>query len=144
MKVYIGADHRGFELKGKLVTYLTDQNYEVEDCGAHAYDANDDYPLIVDRVIEKMDVGEDRGIVICGSGIGVDIAANRHTGIRCGLAMNVEQVTHGRDHENINMLALAADELTYDQATELVDAFLKTEALEEERMIRREKQLDEL
>lgn len=137
----MGADHRGFELKNKLLEYLTAQKYEVEDCGAYSYDATDDYPLIVDAVVGKMDVEVDRGIVICGSGIGVDIAANRHKGIRCGLAINVEQVTHGRDHENINMLALAADELTFDQAVELVDAFLKTEALNEPRMVRREEEL---
>lgn len=145
MKIYIDADHRGFRLKKKLFAWLRDQGYDAHDCGNGQYNPADDYPLIVDKVVASMEANgleNSRGIVICGSGIGVDIAANRHKGIRAGLGFDVGQVRHGRDHENINVLALAADEISYDQAIELVKAFLETKALSEPRMVRREKQLD--
>ncbi len=146
MKIYIGADHRGFELKNQLFTWLTDNGYDVYDT-TKTFNASDDYPLMVQSLVGKMKengLENSRGIVLCGSGVGVDIAANRFEGIRCALGFDESQVRHARDHEDVNMLALAADEIDVELATKLVQIFLETQALNEPRMVRREKQLDEL
>ncbi len=146
MKIYIGADHRGFELKNQLFTWLTDNGYDVYDT-TKTFNASDDYPLMVQSLVGKMKengLENSRGIVLCGSGVGVDIAANRFEGIRCALGFDESQVAHARDHEDVNMLALAADEINSELATKLVQIFLETAALNEPRMVRREKQLDEL
>ncbi len=146
MKIYIGSDHRGFELKNQLFTWLTDNGYDIYDT-TKTFDASDDYPLMVESLVGMMKesgLEDSRGIVLCGSGVGVDIAANRFEGIRCALGFDESQVRHARDHEDVNVLALAADEIDVDLAKKLVQIFLETAALNEPRMIRREKQLDEL
>lgn len=146
MKIYIGSDHRGFELKNQLFTWLSDNRYDIYDT-TKTFDASDDYPLMVESLVGMMKesgLEDSRGIVLCGSGVGVDIAANRFEGIRCALGFDESQVRHARDHEDVNVLALAADEIDVDLAKKLVQIFLETAALNEPRMIRREKQLDEL
>lgn len=146
MKIYIGADHRGFELKNQLVTWLSDNGYDIYDT-TKTFNASDDYPIMVESLVGKMKesgLENSRGIVLCGSGVGVDIAANRFEGIRCALGFDESQVRHARDHEDVNVLALAADEIDVELAKKLVQIFLETAALNEPRMIRREKQLDEL
>lgn len=146
MKIYIGADHRGFELKNQLFTWLSDKGYDIHDT-TKTFNASDDYPLMVESLVGLMKengLEDSRGIVLCGSGVGVDIAANRFEGIRCALGFDESQVAHARDHEDVNVLALAADEIDVELAKKLVQIFLETAALNEPRMIRREKQLDEL
>jgi len=143
MKIYIGADHRGFEMKNKLIEFLIEKNYSVEDCGAYELDITDDYPEITASVVEKME-GDDLGIVLCGSGIGVDIAANRFNGIRSGLGFDEHQVKKGREDDAINVLALAADEITLETAQKLVEVFITTKPLTKDRYVRRQEELDEL
>ncbi|MGB4966372.1 MAG: RpiB/LacA/LacB family sugar-phosphate isomerase [Microgenomates group bacterium] len=146
MKIYIGSDHRGFELKNQLFTWLSDNRYDIYDT-TKTFNASDDYPLMVESLVGLMKesgLEDSRGIVLCGSGVGVDIAANRFEGIRCALGFDESQVKHARDHEDVNVLALAADEIDVELAKKLVQLFLETAALNEPRMIRREKQLDEL
>jgi len=145
MKIFIGADHRGFELKSKLIDWLTSNGHEAEDCGAFEYNKGDDASDFSAAVARKiLENSGSLGIVICGSGAAVDITANRFRGVRCGLGLERGQVEHMRGWDHINILALPADSLGFDSAKGLVDVFLKTEEKSEERMIRRIKKLDEL
>src|SRR3989344_5239515 len=102
--IYIGADHRGFDLKEKLKDYLTERGYNLADLGTNSEEPVD-YPLIARKVAER--VGEDlnnRGILLCGSGVGVCIVANKFKGIRAGEAWSVEVATKARRDDNINVL----------------------------------------
>jgi ribose 5-phosphate isomerase B len=92
MKIYLGADHRGFELKEKLKSFLRDLGFDYQDLGASIYNKEDDYPDFAKLVGEKVvaDLGS-RGILICGSGIGIAIAANKIKGVRAGTALKSEQ-----------------------------------------------------
>jgi ribose 5-phosphate isomerase B len=146
MKVYIGADHRGFELKGKLVSWLKEKGHDVVDCGNSVYDKDDDYPdyakAVAGKVAESPEGG--RGIVICGSGIGVSIAANKVKGIRSVVGINHDHVFHGRDSDDINILALAPDYISEDIMKEMIVAFLETPFSREDRHVRRKKKVEAL
>lgn len=135
--IFIGADHRGWELKGKVAKWLAGRGYEFEDVGAYEHDISDDY---VDYAIEvgvrSQRVGG-RGIVICGSGVGADIVANKVLGVRCGLGWEVDQVHAARKDDNINVLALAADNMEEEKAFKLVETFLETEFVESDKYLRR-------
>lgn len=135
--IFIGADHRGWELKGKIAKWLAGRAYEFEDVGAYEHDSDDDY---VDYAIEvgvRSQESGGRGIVICGSGVGADIAANKVPGVRCGLGWEVDQVHAARKDDNINVLALAADNMEEEKALKLIEAFLETEFVESDRYLRR-------
>lgn len=138
MKVYIGGDHRGFHLKELLKTWLLSENYDVVDCGNTKLDPADDFPDYTFSVADKVASDIDSfGIIICGSGGGATIAANKVGGIRCTMGVHVGEVKHNREHNNINMLSLGADHTTELIAKKLVDAFLNTQFLSEERFVRR-------
>ena len=126
--IYLGADHRGFELKERLKKALADEAYSVEDLGAAKMMQDDDYPDYARAVAEKVAESpiDRRGIVICGSGFGVDIVANKYPGIRAALAMSPEHVHQGRHDDDVNMLALAADFTGPDDALKIVNSFLST------------------
>ncbi|SCE85014.1 ribose 5-phosphate isomerase B [Micromonospora viridifaciens] len=127
MRVYLGSDHAGFELKGHLVNHLAKQGYEVVDVGPHAYDPDDDYPAFClhtgDRVVN--DPGS-LGVVIGGSGNGEQIAANKIAGVRAALAWNIDTAQLAREHNDANIVAVGARQHTLDEATALVEAFLTT------------------
>lgn len=142
MKIYIGADHRGFALKQQLIEWLKKQKYFVEDCGNTVYDPKDDYPDFAQKVAHVVTEQQALGIVICGSGVGVSIGANRYKGIRCALGFNTDQVKDSRMHDHINMLALAADFTDIKQAQEMVGVFLTTQPNAQEKYLRRIKKLD--
>jgi ribose 5-phosphate isomerase B len=146
MKLYIGADHRGFKLKEELKPWLKTKGYEIEDCGNTKFDPADDYPDYASRVAEgvKNSSHESKGILLCGSGIGVCIVANKYAGIRCGLGIDTEHTRHGRLNDNINVLALPADLLTESQAKDMVTAFLTTDFSTEERFLRRQSKIEEI
>ena len=144
MKVYLGADHRGFELKNKLLEWPKSNGYETEDCGAYELTPNDDYVDYAKKVAEKVVSNEgSRGVVICGTGVGVDIMANRAKGIRCGLGLNNEQVKVARNDDNINVLALASDFVDGQTAQTLVETFLQTEFYPSENHQRRIEKIDQ-
>lgn len=127
MKLYIGADHRGFDVKKTLISWLTKAGHEVVDCGNETLDPEDDFPDFTFPVAESVMENEGSlGIVICGSGGGVTIAANKVPGIRCVLGMNVEDVTHNRAHDDANVLAIAANYTPQDAIQTMVTAFLET------------------
>lgn len=137
MKVYIGADHRGFELKEELKDFLMNE-YEVEDLGNLALDPKDDYPDFAASVARC--VAEDkeaRGIVICGSGAGVDIVANKFDGVRAVLAGSPEEIRSAREDDNVNVLALASDFTGEEEARIISQTFLETKFKNEERHARR-------
>ncbi|TDB91270.1 ribose-5-phosphate isomerase [Micromonospora fluostatini] len=127
MRVYLGSDHAGFELKVHLANHLATQGYEVVDVGPHAFDPEDDYPAFClhtgDRVVA--DPGS-LGVVIGGSGNGEQIAANKVAGVRAALAWNVDTAQLARQHNDANVVAVGARQHTLDEATALVEAFLGT------------------
>lgn len=142
--IYLAADHRGFQLKEKIKQWLVEWGYDHEDLGAFELDPADDYPLYAKKVAESMDELDDRGILICGSGVGVDEVANKFDGIRSGLAISKEQIKSARNDDNINVLALAADFISEDEAREIVKTFLDTEFADEERFNRRLKEIGDI
>lgn len=138
MKIYIGADHRGFHLKKKIYNWLKDNEYKVLDMGAYELDLTDDYTLYAEKVaIVVADNRNDRGILICGSGVGVDVTANKFDGVRASIGINPDQVKAGRSDDDMNILVLAADFISFKDAKEMIKAFLETKFSGEERHIRR-------
>lgn len=138
MVIYLGADHRGFQLKESLKKYLVDSAYEVEDATPNFSDG-DDYPdaakAVVQKVIKNLD--NSKGILICGSGAGVDIVANKFKHIRSVLGLSNDQVFDSRHDDNVNILSLAADFTSYDSAKSMVKIFLETKYAENEERFRR-------
>jgi len=128
MLIYIGADHRGFQLKETLKKSLKDQGYEVIDIGNDHYDENDDYPdfaALVAQVISQDSVSR-RGILICGSGVGMDIVANKFKDIRSALVSSPDQAYLSRNDDDTNVLCLAADFLDQEQAQKILSIWLAT------------------
>ena len=142
--IFLAADHRGFKLKEKVKQWLTEWGHDYEDMGAFELDPNDDYPIYAKKVAESMVELDDRGILVCGSGVGVDEVANKFDGIRSGLAINKEQIHAARNDDNINVLALASDFTSEEEAREIVKVFLDTEFADEERFNRRLKETGEI
>ena len=125
MRLHIGTDHAGFELKEHLVTHLRAVGHDVVDHGAHTYDALDDYPPFCIAAAEAV-IGEpgSLGIVIGGSGNGEQLAANRVKGIRAILAWSLETARLGRQHNDANVVAVGGRMHSLDEATAIVDAFI--------------------
>ncbi|MDQ7905585.1 ribose-5-phosphate isomerase [Phytohabitans sp. ZYX-F-186] len=142
MRVYLGADHAGYELKVHLVNYLGKQGYETVDVGPHAFDPEDDYPAFCLHTGARVvaDPGS-LGIVIGGSGNGEQIAANKVAGTRAALAWNVETAQLARQHNDANLVAIGARQHTIDEATAIVEAFLTSTFSGSERHARRIKQV---
>jgi len=127
MRVHIGSDHAGFDLKQHLVQVLREQGYEVIDHGAEAYDAEDDYPTFCIPAAEAVVADQGSlGIVIGGSGNGEAIAANKVDGVRCALAWNEDTAKLGRQHNNANVVSVGGRMHTVEEATQLVEWFLET------------------
>ncbi|PIS18119.1 ribose-5-phosphate isomerase [Candidatus Collierbacteria bacterium CG09_land_8_20_14_0_10_46_12] len=146
MRIYIGADHRGFELKEELKKWLIENEYEVEDVGNHIFDPEDDFVDPAVKVAEMIDGGakEERGILICGSGHGVEIVANRFRGVRAVVGFNADVSKQGREHEDVNVLVLPANWVTPEEAVERVQLFLQTEASSTEKYQRRRQRIENL
>jgi ribose 5-phosphate isomerase B len=126
MKIAIGSDHRGLELKQKVIKLVTDAGSEYKDFGAYS-EARVDYPNIAEAVGKAVVSGQyDRGILICGTGIGMCIAANKVKGIRAGLAVNEFMALRSRQHNDANILCLGAEN-DESQLAQMVKAFLTTE-----------------
>ena len=126
MKIAIGSDHRGLELKQKVIKLDTDAGNEYKDFGAYS-EARVDYPNIAEAVGKAVVSGQfDRGILICGTGIGMCIAANKVKGIRAGLAVNEFMAIRSRQHNDANILCLGAEN-DESQLAQMVKAFLTTQ-----------------
>lgn len=144
MKIFIGADHRGFELKEFLKKKLVERNLDCEDVGNFTYDINDDYSDFAFKVGQKVSLNPGSlGILICGSGAGVCFAVNKIKGIRGALALNSEMAKMIRNDDDINVLCLASDFITQETAWETVKAFLETDFKNEEKYLRRIKKVEE-
>lgn len=139
MLIYIGSDHRGFGFKEKLREFLRNEGYEVVDVGDKVYDEADDYPDFASAVAEK--VGADperrRGILLCGSGVGMDVAANKFAGVRSALGFSPDQVYAARHDDDANILSLPVDFLPEEDALKILKVFLATPFAGEERYKRR-------
>jgi ribose 5-phosphate isomerase B len=138
VRVYLGSDHAGFELKGRLVDWLTSAGHEPVDCGPKSYDPEDDYPVYVLRAAEGVagDPGS-LGIVIGGSGNGEQIAANKVPGIRAAVAWTVETAQLARQHNDANILSLGARMYSDDESLEFTKTFVATPFSGEARHARR-------
>ncbi len=144
MRVYLGSDHAGYELKKHLVEHLAGAGHDVVDVGPHAYDADDDYPPFCLAAAAKVvaDAGS-LGIVLGGSGNGEQIAANKVKGVRAALAWSVEIAQLAREHNDANVVAVGARQHTLEESAAIVDAFLATSFSGSPRHARRIAQLAE-
>ncbi|MCG5462929.1 ribose-5-phosphate isomerase [Micromonospora sp. NPDC053740] len=144
MRVYLGSDHAGFELKVHLANHLAMQGYDVVDVGPHSYDPDDDYPTFCLHTGDQVVADETGlGVVIGGSGNGEQIAANKVAGVRAALAWSVETAQLARQHNDANVVAIGARQHTLDEATGIVEAFLNTPFSGNERHARRITQVAE-
>ncbi|SIS12924.1 ribose-5-phosphate isomerase [Williamsia sterculiae] len=144
MRIYLGGDHAGFELKTAIAEHLRGAGHEVVDCGAHVYDALDDYPAFcIDAATKTVADPGALGIVLGGSGNGEQIAANKVPGARCALAWSVETATLARQHNDAQLIGIGGRMHTVDEALAIVDAFVSTPFSGEPRHQRRIDILDE-
>lgn len=147
MKIYLGGDHAGFELKAKIFNHLKDGGYEVEDLGPHEYMEDDDYPDFVKLVAERISGNkEDLGIIFGKSGQGEAMVANRFKGVRAIVyyGKELEIIRLGREHNNANVLSLGAHFMDEEEAIFAVDLWLSTAFSGEEKHLRRINKLESL
>ena len=149
MKIFIGADHRGFFLKEKVEDFLRANGYEFEDVSGEKYDPNDDFPVFAHRAVAKIQTSDDadpRAILLCGSGQGMCMAANRFKGIRASVIWDAFEAKMTRQDNNSNVLCLPARVLENDEAAwkGIVETWLNTPYMDAPRYNRRNAQLDEL
>lgn len=146
MLIYIGADHRGFKLKESLKKFLKDQGYEAVDIGNDHYDENDDYSDFAALVGQAVsgDPENRRGILICRSGAGVDIVANKFKRVRSVLAQNPDQAYLTRNDDDTNVLSLASEFISEEAAQKILLTWLKTPFSGEERHKRRLQKISDL
>jgi ribose 5-phosphate isomerase B len=142
VKVALGADHGGYGLKEELLPWLKEQGFEVLDLGAHSFDPGDDYPDFARAVGQAVVSGSaERGIIICGSGVGASVAANKIKGIRAAVCHDTYSACQGVEHDDMNVLCLGSRVIGIALAEELVSIFLKAEFSKEERHRRRLKKV---
>lgn len=144
MKIVIAADHNGFELKNIILKLLNDTKHTVLDVGPHSFDPLDDYPDYAKIMAKSISEGEsDRGIMICGSGVGASVAANKVKGVRAAMCHDVYSAHQGVEHDDLNVLCLGSRIVGSEVAQELVISFINASYTQEERHQRRlEKVLD--
>lgn len=143
--IYIGADHCGFKLKEALKEFLVIKGIQFLDLGNTHFSKSDDYTDI-GYIIAKKVAGENKnsGILICGSGIGICIAANKVKGIRAGLATTISMAKKGREDDDINILCLASNVINMATSKKILLTFLKTKFLKKVRYVRRIKEIEEI
>jgi ribose 5-phosphate isomerase B len=143
--IYIASDHKGFEIKNKLIELMRDKGVHISDLGPYKLEPADDYPLFAFELSKKVaeDFTLNKGILICSSGTGMGIAANKVKGIRAGEVGSVKEAELARLHNDSNVLVLSMLELDYDLYAEIIDVWLKTPFSYEERHIRRLKEISD-
>ncbi len=145
MKLAIGGDHAGFALKARLAQMLRDDGHSIVDLGATALDPDDDYPDFAAAVARAVAGGRaERGILVCGSGVGASVAANKIRGVRAGLCHDTYSAHQGVEHDDINVLCLGARVIGEALAMELTRAFVAARFSNEERHARRLKKTRDL
>jgi ribose 5-phosphate isomerase B len=147
MKIFIGADHNGYEYKGQLAKALELAGHEVIDEGDLTIDPNDDFPQFASKVVTALLGANDpevRGILVCGSGQGMCMAANRFKGIRAALCWNINEARASRNDDDANILCLSSRYLSLEEAGSIMATFLSTPFAGAPRYVRRIQQLDQL
>lgn len=145
MKIYLGADHRGYFLKEKIAKWLYENKDDFFDVGAQSLDLSDDYTKYASEVASLVaNEKGGKGIVLCGSGVGVDAVVNKFDGIRASVGKSAKQIAAGRKDDNMNILVIAADYTDEYEAKDMVEAFLKTKFDEKARHIRRLKDIEKI
>ena len=137
--IYIGSDHRGYNLKEYLKDYLSKTKIPFKDVGNHKFDPEDDYPDFAFKVAREVakDTMHHTGVMICGSGLGMVVAANKVKNIRSGLAVNEWFAQHGKENDDLNVLALAADKTDFSLAEKILKIWLKSKFIDEPKYQRR-------
>ncbi|MBI3984911.1 MAG: RpiB/LacA/LacB family sugar-phosphate isomerase [Candidatus Levybacteria bacterium] len=145
MTIFLGADHRGFTLKNQIKSWLLEKDFDVQDLGAKSYVTNDDFVEYAvsagERVAEEKGT---KGIVVCGSGAGVEIATNKVKGARCTLGQSAEQVKKAREADDVNVLAIASDFTNFEKAQKIIESFLQTSFVPSENHTRRIEKISKL
>ena len=145
MKVAVGADHAGFELKGDIVKWLESEGHQVNDIGAHELDPDDDYPDFAVAVAGSVPKGDsERGIVICGSGVGACITANKVKGIRACLCHDTYSARQGVEHDNMNVVCTGGRVIGIELTKVVLESFLNANFLPEPRFQRRLDKLNQV
>ena len=145
LRIALGTDHGGFPLKVDLLQWLIAQGYDVSDLGAYTFDPTDDYPDFAQAVASAVASGKvERGLIVCGSGVGACIVANKLPGIRAGLCHDTYAAHQGVEHDDMNILCLGARVIGIELAKEVVKAFLNAQFSGEERHSRRLEKLKEI
>ena len=145
MKIGIAADHGGFKLKEEIRQLLSEQGFEVKDFGAYQYDGKDDFPDFVVPLAQAVGKGEvERGIAVCGSGVGASIAVNKVKGVRAALITETYSARQGVEHDDMNMICLGGRVIGVELVKELIHAFLNATYEGEERHLRRMKKVADL
>ncbi len=147
MKIYLGADHNGFTMKNQLRGILRKLGYDVEDEGDETLDPNDDFPQFASKAIQALRVSDDadaKAILICGSGQGMCMAANRHKGIRASLCWNEAEARASRNDDDSNVLCLPARYIDEKQAEAITKVWLETAFAGAPRFKRRIREIDEI
>ena len=138
MRIVIGADHGGYNLKSQLIDFLNTLGHEVKDVGAYTLDSSDDYPDFAQKVAECIVAGTyDRGIMLCGSGVGASVAANKVRGVRASVCHDIYSAHQGVEHDDMNVLCIGARIIGKEAAFELVSAFVDAKFSEGNRHYRR-------
>ena len=138
MKIVIGADHAGYDMKQGAVEHLKQLGHEVTDVGTHEPGKPDDYPDFAALVAKRLQSGEaERGILICGSGVGVSVAANKFKGIRAAVCHDHYSAQQGVEHDDMNVLVLGSRVIGPNVAVDLIDGYLAAKFSGEERHVRR-------
>ena len=144
MRIMIGSDHAGFKLKEKIKEFLNQENYEYEDLGTSSTNSVD-YPIYAEKVAKEIQKNQDSlGILICGTGLGMCMTANKFKGIRAALCCDENLARLAKEHNNANILCLGGRQLDFEKAKRIVQTFLKTPFSNEERHIKRINEISEL
>jgi ribose 5-phosphate isomerase B len=145
MKIYLGADHRGFLLKEKIARWLFELRREFQDLGARSLEPYDDYTKYAEEVASLVAKNEGgRGVLLCGSGVGVEIVANKFDGVRAAIGKDVAQVKAGRSDDDMNVLVIAADYTSEKEAKAMLIAFLETKFSDKKRFAKRLEEIEKI
>ncbi len=147
MTIFVGSDHNGIELKKEVIEYLNRSGYSVVDEGDNKLDPQDDFPVFASRVVTAMRSSNDldsKGVLICGSGQGMCMAANRFKGIRASLCWNEKEARSARNDDDSNVLCLSAKSTTKKESELILNIWLNTAFAKAPRFVRRLKELDDL
>ena len=138
MKVSIGADHGGFQLKNELIKFISKNGYDVIDKGAYTFNPNDDYPDFAELVAKSVQNGEsEKGIILCGAGVGASITASKFKNVRSAVCHDTYSASQGVEHDDMNVICLGARIIGSTLAEKITINFLKSKFIAESRFLRR-------